>query len=85
MVGTLTHKPKGQIKPLLYWRQEGRSVVTYWDAAMTQRQTAYLIGNAGSNEFGQSYYNVFVTFDLRLLGITEETINAWGFATAIPL
>jgi hypothetical protein len=100
MQGTLTHKVNGQIKSLLHWQSEGRSVVTYWDAARTNRQRGYIIGSGCTeyrtpkgkhcnptdpNAVKVSEYVVGVTSDLAGMGITESTINAMGFATAVPL
>jgi hypothetical protein len=57
MVGTLTHRPNGHLKPLLFWRHEGIEIMVYWDAKMTQRQTVYMIGESG--RIGdQKYYEV---------------------------
>jgi hypothetical protein len=89
MEGTLIHFVKGKFKPLLYWRHEGRAIITYWDSSRRKKQFAHLIGRAGTEHIsGQDryrYYNVGITPDLMLMGITESTINSLGFATAVDL
>lgn len=76
--------PNKPLRPLLYWKQEGAHIKTYWDANMTKPQTSYLIGEACTKP--EKIYEVGLTFDLRvILGITEQVINAWGFATAVPI
>jgi len=84
MQGTLVHFVKGKVKPLLHWQHEGRAISVYWDRAKAKKQFTYLIGTAG-RELGYRYYNVGITPDLMLMGITESTINSLGFATAVDL
>ena len=60
-----------------------KGVSIFWPNG--QLQTREILGNAGTDEHGRMWRNVFLPFSLWSFGFTEAELNSVGWATPLEI